>query len=104
MNNKTYDVVLDDGAIMPARAHDADAGYDLFSPRTGVVPAHNAAVFDTGVHIAIPEGYCGLICAKSGLNIKGGILTALTQALCALNCTISRTLRTSFAPETKFRR
>lgn len=75
MNNKTYDVVLDDGAIMPARAHDADAGYDLFSPRTGVVPAHNAAVFDTGVHIAIPEGYCGLICVKSGLNIKGGILS-----------------------------
>ena len=36
MNNKSYDVVLDDGAIIPARAHDTDAGYDLFSPRTGV--------------------------------------------------------------------
>lgn len=75
MNNKTYDVVLDDGALLPARAHDTDAGYDLFSPRTGVVPAHGSAIFDTGVHIAIPKGYCGLICAKSGLNVKEGILS-----------------------------
>lgn len=75
MNNKSYDVVLDNGAIIPARAHDTDAGYDLFSPRTGVVPAHGSAVFDTGVHIAIPNGYCGLICSKSGLNIREGILS-----------------------------
>lgn len=75
MNNKTYDVVLDDDALLPARAHDTDAGYDLFSPRTGAIPAHGSAIFDTGVHIAIPKGYCGLICAKSGLNVKEGILS-----------------------------
>lgn len=72
-------VVLDDGAIMPTKAHDNDAGFDLYSGEDRIIPGrtnifgiqqNNSAVFDTGVHIEIPEGYVGFLKSKSGLNVK----------------------------------
>ena len=57
-------VKLDDGAFIPKRAHDADAGYDLFATESQTVPAHGSAVFDTGVHMEIPYGYAGVIKSK----------------------------------------
>ena len=67
-------VVLDEGARMPVRAHPFDAGMDLFTREEKTVPAGGSAVFDTGVHIEIPEGYAGFIKSKSGLNIKHGLV------------------------------
>lgn len=76
-------ILLDDGAKMPLRAHDADAGYDLFAREDFVVPPCTfdpfvdanvgSAIHDTGVHIAIPRGYVGFIKSKSGLNVKHGL-------------------------------
>ena len=78
-------VYLDEGAYMPVRAHEADAGMDLLAPKTvpGVdgkmrplafsVTRHQPATINTGVHISIPKGYVGLIKAKSGLNVKKGV-------------------------------
>ena len=78
-------VFLDEGAYMPVRAHEADAGMDLLAPKTvpGIdgkmrplafsVTRHQPATINTGVHISIPKGYVGLIKAKSGLNVKKGI-------------------------------
>lgn len=63
-------IVLNDGAFMPCRAHSADAGYDLFSCKDAVIHPNRSETFDTGVHIAIPEGYVGFIKSKSGLNVK----------------------------------
>lgn len=60
-------VVLDPGAICPERAHEADAGYDLYSRDTCFVFAGEHVKFDTGVHVAIPRGYVGFIRSKSGL-------------------------------------
>ena len=62
-------IVLDDGAFMPTRAHVTDAGLDIRSMESGVVPAHGSRVFHTGVHIEIPKGCAGLLVSKSGLNI-----------------------------------
>ena len=66
-------VVLDEGARMPLRAHPFDAGLDLFTREEKCVPAGGGAVFDTGVHVAIPEGFAGFIKSKSGLNVKHDI-------------------------------
>lgn len=72
-------VILDKGAIMPTRAHKHDAGLDLYSPVDVNIPPRwsgsweNSASIDTGVHIQIPKGYCGLVMAKSGLNVKHGL-------------------------------
>ena len=69
----TMKVTLDDGAFMPKRAHETDAGLDLFAREDALIPAKGAAIFDTGVHVAIPAGYVGFIKSKSGLNMKHGI-------------------------------
>lgn len=69
---------LDEGAMLPQRAHIEDAGADIRSRSLGIVPAHGSAVFDTGVHIAIPEGYYGELTSKSGLNVKHGIQSSGT--------------------------
>ena len=66
-------IKLDEGAFMPVRAHDTDAGADLRSPIDTVVPARGSRVIDTGVHIQLPHGYVGMLKSKSGLNVKHGI-------------------------------
>ena len=63
-------VILDEGAIMPTRAHEADAGMDLYTRYDEIVPARGYTTFDTGVHIEIPKGYVGFLKSKSGLNVK----------------------------------
>lgn len=66
-------VVLDLDAIMPRRAHELDAGYDLFSREDAVIFQNTSCTFDTGVHMEIPRGYVGFLKSKSGLNVKSGI-------------------------------
>ena len=68
-------VVLDEGAKMPSRAHEADAGYDLHSREDAVIFGGCSHSFDTGVHIQIPRGMAGVLMAKSGLNVKCDILS-----------------------------
>lgn len=70
---KKISIMLDAGAIMPTRAHADDAGLDLYARDTQIVPAKESAIFDTGVHIAIPVGYVGMVKSKSGLNVKYGL-------------------------------
>ena len=66
-------VVLDEGATMPTRAHENDAGLDLYAIDDAVIPSYGSYTFDTGVHIEIPKGFVGLIASKSGLNVKLGL-------------------------------
>jgi len=69
-------VKLDEGAYMPTRAHDTDAGLDLYSRETKVItPGEDGKVFDTGVHIELPRGCFGKIESKSGLNVNHGIVS-----------------------------
>lgn len=68
-------VKLDKGAIAPSRAHPYDGGLDLFAMEDGYIRCNQSRTFDTGVHIAIPEGFVGFIKSKSGLMCNHGILT-----------------------------
>ena len=65
--------MLDDHAIMPTRAHEDDAGLDLYCIDGAVIAPGRYHVFDTGVHVEIPQGYAGLLVSKSGLNIMHGL-------------------------------
>ena len=67
---------LDEGAILPERAHPEDAGLDLFSPFATTVPALGSCIIDTGVHVELPNGTAGVLMSKSGLNVKRGITSA----------------------------
>lgn len=66
-------IKLDKGAIMPTRAHEDDAGLDLYSREKQIVCAKESAKFDTGVHIELPKNTVGLLMSKSGLNVKHGL-------------------------------
>ena len=72
-NTRKFRVMLDEGAKMPTKAHDADAGFDLYAPRAFTVLRGASTIVDTGVHIEIPKGYVGFLKSKSGLNVKYGI-------------------------------
>lgn len=63
-------VVLDEGAYIPERAHEADAGADLRTPYRVIAYPKSSVTVDTGVHVEIPAGYVGLLKSKSGLNVK----------------------------------
>lgn len=66
-------IVVDPGAYMPTRAHANDAGLDLYAAETLYIAPHDWAVVDTGVHVAIPKGFVGLLTSKSGLMAKHGL-------------------------------
>lgn len=68
-------IMLDEGAKMPTRAHELDAGLDLYARESCIVEAKGSATFDTGVHVAIPKGFVGFLKSKSGLNVKHGIVS-----------------------------
>lgn len=70
---KTIKVMLDPGAKMPTRAHEHDVGYDLYSREDIMILERGNHKFDTGVHVAIPVGYAGMIKSKSGLNVNQNI-------------------------------
>ncbi len=71
-------VKLQREAKLPIRAHETDAGYDLFAMRNTYVMPRGRITADTGVHCEIPAGYFGDIRPKSGLLFNHNIFTAGT--------------------------
>jgi dUTP pyrophosphatase len=58
---------------MPARAHDGDAGVDLFSAEDVDLAPGERALVPTGIAIAVPHGMVGLIHPRSGLAARVGL-------------------------------
>lgn len=65
----------------PTRAHAGDAGYDLRSVEEMSLPPGGRALIRTGVSVAIPEGYAGLVLPRSGLAMRHGISPVNTPGL-----------------------
>jgi dUTP pyrophosphatase len=57
----------------PVRAYAGDAGYDLSAAEEVVLAPGRRAVVGTGIAVAIPEGYAGLILPRSGLATRFGV-------------------------------
>jgi dUTP pyrophosphatase len=57
----------------PVYAKPGDAGADLRSTKALTVPAGARVMVPTGVSIALPQGYVGLVHPRSGLAAKHGI-------------------------------
>ena len=62
-------------ARLPEYAHVGDAGMDLFSVETVNIAAGERTVVPTGLAMAIPEGYVGLVWDKSGIAVTSGLTT-----------------------------
>ncbi len=73
---------LDTELPVPRYAREGDAGADLLA-RRGVVLACRGgrAVVPTGVAVAIPQGYAGLVLPRSGLAARHGVTCLNTPGL-----------------------
>lgn len=69
---------LDDKAILPTYGSASAAGADLYALADApiVIEAGNTVLVHTGISMAIPEGYVGLIYARSGLACKRDLAPA----------------------------
>ena len=70
--------LLDERATLPTYGTDFAAGADLYNLQGEEVkiPSHATVLIHTGISLEIPEGYCGLIFARSGLATKRGLAPA----------------------------
>jgi dUTP pyrophosphatase len=59
------------GAKVPVYQHPGDAGMDLFAAEEVKLGPGEAKAVPTGLSMAIPEGYVGLIWDKSGISLQG---------------------------------
>jgi len=64
----------------PGYAHDEDAGLDFYSAEDHILKPMEEKAISTGVKIAIPQGYVGLVWDRSGLasnnslHVMGGVI------------------------------
>jgi dUTP pyrophosphatase len=64
---------LKEGAQLPTRAHEGDAGLDLYSCEAGHLGPGERWSIGTGVGVEIPAGHAGLVLPRSGLARDHGI-------------------------------
>ena len=69
---------LNENALVPTYGTEYSAGADLYAlPGENItVEPHKTLLIHTGIAMEIPEGYCGLIFARSGLATKRGLAPA----------------------------
>ena len=60
---------------LPNFAHHTDAGMDLYSSENLAIAPNTRALVPTGIALAIPDGYVGLVWDKSGIATKTGLTT-----------------------------
>jgi dUTP pyrophosphatase len=65
--------LLADGARLPTRAHDGDAGLDLYANEAATLSPGERVSVGTGVAVEIPDGHGGLVLPRSGLAARHGI-------------------------------
>lgn len=58
----------------PAQAHSTDAGYDLTAAEDKHLPVGGRVLVRTGTWASIPAGAYGMMCSRSGLAIKEGVV------------------------------
>ncbi len=64
---------LKDEATLPTRAHDSDAGLDLYAAEGARITPGGRVSVGTGLAVAIPDGLAGLVLPRSGLALKDGV-------------------------------
>jgi dUTP pyrophosphatase len=64
---------LDPDLPLPSYAHPGDAGADLVAAEEAELPPGARAAVRTGVALAIPDGYVGLVHPRSGLAARLGV-------------------------------
>ncbi len=68
-------------AVLPAYARRGDAALDLTAAEDAEIGPGDRALVPTGVAVAIPEGYAGLVLPRSGLASRQGLTLANSPGL-----------------------
>ena len=66
-------IKLKEDATLPSRAHEGDAGLDLYACESAHIGPGERWGVGTGVGVEIPEGHAGLVLPRSGLARDHGI-------------------------------
>jgi dUTP pyrophosphatase len=64
---------LDPRAVIPTRAYEHDAGFDLYALEDAQLAPGQRASVRTGIAVEIPSGRAGLVLPRSGLAARHGI-------------------------------
>ena len=72
---------LDPDLPLPRYARASDAGLDLHAAARVVIAPGARAVVGTGIALAIPEGFAGLVLPRSGLALRHGVTVLNTPGL-----------------------
>jgi dUTP pyrophosphatase len=64
---------LKEEALVPSRAHDGDAGLDLYACEVAHIGPGERWSVGTGIAVEIPDGHAGLVLPRSGLARDHGI-------------------------------
>lgn len=72
---------LREDAALPQGAYPGDAGLDLVACEAIEIGPGERAVVPTGIAVAIPEGFAGLVVPRSGLALRHGISIVNTPGL-----------------------
>ena len=64
---------LREGAHIPQKAHQDDAGFDLYASEDFTLKAHGFGCVPTAISIELPEGYEAQVRPRSGLAAKYGV-------------------------------
>ncbi|HEY7152141.1 MAG TPA: dUTP diphosphatase [Solirubrobacterales bacterium] len=65
--------LLSDAARLPGRAHEGDAGLDLYASEAAALEPGQRASVATGIAVEIPPGHAGLVLPRSGLAARHGV-------------------------------
>ncbi len=95
---------IDDSVPTPAYARPGDAGLDLYAAQDANIAPGCREIINTGIAIAIPEGYAGFVQPRSGLAAREGLTIVNTPGLIdsgyrgelkviALNTDVENTIR-----------
>ena len=64
--------LIDFGYITPpTRAHENDAGADVYAPKLYLIQPHQTKRIPLGFGIEVPDGYAAYVFPRSGLSAKG---------------------------------
>ena len=72
---------LDAALPLPAYAHEHDAGLDLCAAQAVTLAPGARALVPTGIALAIPPGFAGLVLPRSGLALRHGVTLLNTPGL-----------------------
>eukprot|EP00190_Bangiopsis_sp_CCMP1999_P002397 CAMPEP_0198731344 /NCGR_PEP_ID=MMETSP1475-20131203/29259_1 /TAXON_ID= ORGANISM="Unidentified sp., Strain CCMP1999" /NCGR_SAMPLE_ID=MMETSP1475 /ASSEMBLY_ACC=CAM_ASM_001111 /LENGTH=148 /DNA_ID=CAMNT_0044494301 /DNA_START=135 /DNA_END=581 /DNA_ORIENTATION=+ len=64
---------LSESAMLPKRATEGSAGYDLFSAEDAEVQPGRRRLVTTDIALRLPDGYYGRVAPRSGLAVRHGI-------------------------------